>query len=438
MNCFRNSACIRSCIGYAHSMPVDSPHQDSTAEGFRGDTIDAVTRIRDAYARILETKCPGSKAVTAVSDAFGIHRKLAWQVVKVAYADDPFVATRHMPPTRSVALWLQSAADAGVDPTLIEHARDALDHLEGVIQTHARSRSEFEMLVESVALSDDAQADIQTQEKWRQHAFMGNSYTLGVQCSVLMSLNVLMPSEDRAEHFHSAQIRGLMGYRQTRPGVRWVVNQSVVLDDDNKAQFAMTRHPLDPDAADRFGGVPVIPAFCSDPVPELRRVRTDHDMVQDELMPGEVGRTGQRTLVTGELLRNVAPTYATSEGKRAHFGVAVRIPTEMLQFDLFVYKGLFGAVQRELRVFSELVSAITFDEHDAIRVSDQIKHLGTGVSLAQAPDIAGYPDLARSVFTRLGADPNEYELYRVRMAYPPMPASVVYRHHMLPKDRAHA
>ena len=101
---------------------------------------------------------------------------------------------------------------------------------------------------------------------------------------------------------------------------------------------------------------------------------------------------------------------------------------------LFVYKGLFGDVEREVKVFSELVSDITFDEQDEIRVSDGIKKLGQGVSLAQTQDIPGYPDLARSVFGRLDADPSDYELYRIRMAYPPMPATVLYRHPMLPKE----
>lgn len=403
--------------------------EDAASDRFSSDTIEAVTRVRDACARIIETKCPESKAVTAVSDAFGIHRKLAWQVVKVAYADDPFVATRHMPPSKSMRLWLQSAAGAGIESGLIEHAREAFERLELVIKTHASSRAEFEMLIESVGHASDTQ----TEEKWRQHSFLGNSFTLGVQCRVMLSLNVLLPSEDRKDYFHSAQIRGLMGYRQTRANVRWVVNQSVLIDDDQKDGQGMTRQPLDPEGAQRSGGVPILGEFCSDPLPPMRRVEAEHGMLQDELLSGEVGLTGQRTLVTGELLRNVAPTYATSPGRRAHFGVAVRIPSEMLQFDLFVYKGLFGEVERELRVFSELVSNITFDEQDSIQVSDEIRKLGRGVSLAQAPDIAGYPDLARSVFSRLGADPGDFELYRVRMAYPPMPASVVYRHPMLPK-----
>lgn len=402
-----------------------APSQDR----FSAETIEVVTQIRDACARIIETKCPDTKAVTAVSDAFGIHRKLAWQVVKVAYADDPFVASRHMPPTKSARLWLKSAEKAGVSRALVESARAAFDSFEDVIRAHASSRAEFEMLIESI---DDA-SDTNIEEKWRQHAFLGNSYTLGVQCRVLLSVMIQMPSRDREGYFDAVQVRGMIGYRQTRQNVRWVVNQSVVLDDDNKDEFAMTRHPLDPRAAERYGGVPLLPEFCSDPIPALQRVPAEQGMVQDELLSGEVGLMGQRTLVTGELLRNIAPVHATSESKRAHFGVAVRVPCEMVHYDLFVHKGLFGEVTRELEVFNELATQITFDERDELRVSDRVKHLGMGVSLAQAPDIAGYTDIARSIFERIDADPDEFELYRIRMAYPPLPTSVLMRHELLPK-----
>ncbi len=256
---------------------IEQRESSSMRDRFSDETIDAVTQVRDACARIIETKCPGSKAVTAVSDAFGIHRKLAWQVVKAAYADDPFIATRHMPPSKSVRLWLKSARDAGVADELIEGARDAFECLESVIRKHASSRSEFEMLIESVG---DA-SDTSIEEKWRQQSFIGNSYTLGVQCRVLMSMCIQMPSADRKDYFDAVQVRGVMGYRQTRAGVRWVVNQSVVVDDDNKDKFAMTRHPLDADAAARFRGVPVLPEHCSDPIPGLQRVPSERGMVQD-------------------------------------------------------------------------------------------------------------------------------------------------------------
>jgi hypothetical protein len=168
-------------------------------------------------------------------------------------------------------------------------------------------------------------------------------------------------------------------------------------------------------------------------MPALARAPAAGGMVQDEFESACVGLTGERTLVTGEVLRNLAPTYATEADKVAHFGSGVRTPAEMLHFDLFVRAGLFGDVGRDLCVFSDLASPASFDERDALRVSDRIVSLGRGVSLAQAPDLPGYPDLAAGVFGRLGLEPDDYELYRIRMAYPPMPATVMMRHDLLPR-----
>ena len=75
------------------------------------------------------------------------------------------------------------------------------------------------MLLESCG----ADADEASDAKWRQQAFLGNSYTLGAHCRTLMAICVLMPSDDIPHHFHAVQVRGLIGFRQTRPGVRWIV-----------------------------------------------------------------------------------------------------------------------------------------------------------------------------------------------------------------------
>lgn len=397
---------------------------------FESDTIHAISIARDAYSRIIEEKCPGSKAVTAVAEAFGIHRKLAWQLMKVAYADDPFVAAKHMPSPKSIEVWIQAAESCGIDGGLVDSVRDADHRFQSLIHTHASSKSEFDILIESFGSAQDAQSE----ERWRQHAFAGNSYIWGVHCQVLMAMGVLMPSDDTEDHFHFAQIRGLMGYRQTRPDVRWVINQSVAVDDDVKHQSRMQRVAIDPKAAENHNGVPVIPEFCSVPMPALVRSKTPDGMMQDEFLSSEVGLQGQRTLVTGEMLRNIASIYAQPNDKVAHFGSAVRIPAEVLHFDMFVRAGMFGDVHRELRVFSDIASSISFKDTDALSVSDKITHLGRGISLAQTPDLPGYQDLALAVFDRLGIDPAEYELYRVRMVYPPMPTTVMIKHELLPKD----
>lgn len=410
---------------------VQAKHSNTVGGNqFQADTLEAISIARDAYSRIIEEKCPGSKAVSAVSSAFGIHRKLAWQLIKVAYADDPFVAAKHMPSSKSIDVWIQAAQTQGIDVGLVESIRQAELRFQALIDTHASSKSEFDLLIESSSSVKDAL----TEERWRQHSFAGNSFTWGAHCRVLMAMCILMPSDDREDFFHMAQIRGLMGYRQSRPDVRWLVNQSVALDDDVQHEAAMQRMAIDPDAARAHNGVPVLPEYCSDPMPELMRTKTHDGMMQDEFVSSEIGLRGQRTLVTGELLRNIAPTHAMPNDKVAHFGTAVRIPAEMLHFDFYVRAGLFGDVERELRVFSDIAAPVAFEDSDSLAVSDTITRLGRGLSLAQSPDLPGHQDLTRSLFDRLGIEPNEYELYRVRMAYPPMPTTVMIKHELLPKD----
>lgn len=395
---------------------------------FEADIIQAVAQVREAYARAIESYCPGAKSVSEVSDALGVHRKLAWQIMKVAYADDPFVAARHMPVARSLQTWLGVARDQGVSEDLLRATREAGNQFEAVVSRHASSRAEFDMMIDSFA----GAVDIHAEERWRQLAFEGNSYTLGAHCRVLMALCILMPSDDRPLHFHAVQIRGIMGFRQTRKGIRWVINQSVALDDSAQSEIGMQRAAIDPEAARAHNGVPVLPEFCSNPMPALSRSAGPDGMMQDEFLPSCVGTQGERTLVTGEILRNIAPVHATPNDDAAHFGSAVRTPAQMLHFDLFVAAGLFGDVQRELRVFSDLASPVSFDEQDALSVSDQVVDMGRGVSLAQTPDIPGYTDLASTIFTRLHMTPADYELYRVRMAYPPMPTTVMLKHELLP------
>jgi len=171
-------------------------------------------------------------------------------------------------------------------------------------------------------------------------------------------------------------------------------------------------------------------------MPSLFRRKASDGMVHDEFVSGPIGPAGERSLVTGEIIRNIGVDYATEKDKVAHFGVGVRTPAEQLHFDMFVHKDLFGPVHREIRMFSDLASSFAFDDEDALPLPERITPLGRGVSMAQAPDIPGYVELASTVFDHLGANATDYDLYRIRMAYPPMPVTVMMKHELLPREGA--
>ncbi|MGD9690181.1 MAG: hypothetical protein AB7K52_11060 [Phycisphaerales bacterium] len=432
--------------------PLLSPNPQEVhpdGERFERAVLEIAHAARVAFARIIEFRCPTSRAVTNLCEAFGVHRKLAWQVGKVAYSESLFVAARHIPVGKSGRVWLKAAAGAGVPEVLVGAGADAMARWEQLVNAHTRSRAELEMLLESLlgreAISSDASAssreraggaaregEVEAHRRWRELAFRGNSFVWGAHCRVLLALMVLLPSEEVDGSFHCAQVRGLVGYRQTRTGVRWIVNHGVVAD-GQKVETSVQRVPLDPEGARAHAGVPVLPAHCSVPMPGLFR-RVVGSAVLDEFESALVGQRGERTLVTGEVIRNLGSIYATPSSTFAHFGTGVRIPAEALHLDIFVHASLFGgtATPRELRVFSDMNVASAFDDQDALRVPERISVLGRGVTPAQSPSIPAYTDLMHDVFRLLGARGDEFDLFRVQMAFPPMSVSVMMRHRLPP------
>ena len=422
---------------------IHQQHGEAATEGmsFEAAVVEVVREVRGTFARMIEYRCPGSRVVTTLCEGFGIHRKLAWQVSKVAYSEDPFVAALHIPSGKSLTAWLDAASGAGVPGVLVEAGRAAAERFDELAAAHAGSRAELEMLLESCA-NGGGVGEEEAHAKWREQSYRGNSFVWGAHCRVLMAMMVLTPSEEKEGYFHCVQVRGLMGYRQTRAGVRWVVNHGVVAEGEAQTKLGVRRVALDPEGARAHGGVPVLPRFCSAPMPRLTRRELNGGIVLDEFVSEGVGQRAERTLVTGEVARNIGPGHETARDKYTHFGTAVRIPAEGLHFDMFVHRGLFGgagAEERgpELRMFSDLASVAASGESDTLPAPERILALGRGVTLAQTPEIPAYTDLAQGVFDMVGVDAGEYDLFRVRMAYPPMPVSVMMRYR-LPRPTAGA
>jgi hypothetical protein len=170
-------------------------------------------------------------------------------------------------------------------------------------------------------------------------------------------------------------------------------------------------------------------------LPAIER-RTEHDVLSDELLPGIVGLKGASSVFTGEILHEVGPIHASKPGEIAHFGTGIRTPSELLISDHIVHKSIFSGVSRELRVYSELLNDSSRDERDRLDVSDRLQHLGRGLLRVRTADVPDYADLLEESFNRIGMDPADFDVYRVRMKYPPLPASVMVRHSIPMPDRA--
>lgn len=369
--------------------------------------------VRDRSRALIDSVCGGTPRAKDVAERFRLHAKLGWQLWNVAYSN-PLVALRFLPNPHGIRAISEAAYSKGVPPEVVGRFVEAAEELDRVMGTHAEDREMFEMLVDAhEAASEEGEM------RWRKQAFAGNSFTFGARAKCMLATGILYPSSTEGS-FSMVRLHGLIDLVRTRAGVRWPF-ATLVVQHGNETR-SPRREPLDPSSR----VVPILPEYCSKPLPPIER-RTEGEMISDELLPGLVGLTGASTLFTGEILHDLGPIRSHKEGESAYFGTGCRTPAELLVSDHIVHRSLFPNARRELRVFSELVSVVTRDDRDQISVSETLQQLGSGLQRVRTADVPNYGELLEETFRRIGFDPEEFDIYRVRMRYPPIPASVMVK-----------
>ncbi len=392
-------------------------------DSFREEAYATVSRIRALFVAVIEAACGWEPRAHEIADKFKISRKLGWQIWNVAYDPEPLKGIHLMPTDRGIQSWHKAVAKLGLPDDLQGNVDEASRLFTNLMETHATDRDMLEMLFATCT----PQIDNRAEERRRKLAFDGNSFIWGVRASAYLTTLIVHPSQ-RAGYIDMIRMHGLFGLMRTRPNVRWPFAQAVVYSGDDE-RFP-TRVPLDESDAVAKTGVPLLEDFCSQPLPSVQRREGEHGMLEDELLPGPMGQTGESTVVTGEVARELAPMFKTQPDEDAMFGTGVRTPCETLVYDHLVHRDLFPEAMRELRVYSELISPVSRDERDLLQVSEQIESLGSGLQRLRTAEIPRYMDLLQFALQQVGWRAEDLELYRVRMRYPPMPIAVMLRHEL--------
>lgn len=402
----------------------------SRSDPFVAQATGIVAELQGHLSRMIEAKCGADLATTRIAEVFGIHRKLAWQISRVAYDQDPFTAARHMPSEKGVRLFLGTARTKGVDGESLVAIEQAAVRFEELVASHGGDREAFDLMLSACsATQDDEEAS-----RWREQAFIGNSFIWGAQCRTLQSTIVQFPNAAKSGYFDMAQVRSLVGLRLNKPHTHWPVCQTTIHAGGVSSASVMRREPIDPESAQ--GGAPVMRAHCKGDLPEfVRRENLEAGVVDDLLIPSSVGLKGERTIVVGEVIRALAPAHATPEDPIANFGMGVRTPARAVVLDLFCHRDLFVGMPREARVYSDLHGPMASSESDRLGINAELQDLGMGFGKSQCRDVPGYPALVRDIFDRLGQKAEEFRLHRIAFAFPPMPASVMVRMPLPPSER---
>jgi hypothetical protein len=367
---------------------------------------------------------PGSKSKPAeLQRALGIDFKLSWRVLKVMGAFGPLAAGPHVPGPGALRTFLSAASNAGVNERLVNAATLAAAEFDRLVANHAGDRTAFDSMISALAATEDAR---QITMQHRRASFRAQSHILGLQARVQLKCVVVQPALD-PNKVDLVRITGLLSLRQLRPNAPLIVPRISLVNDDGGSLRDGNREALDP-ACGLMEGVALLRDFCSQPPPRFRSGPSDLGPEYGELVSQGLGKGAAITFIEGHVVRGAVPRYREEGNPIGANFVRVRIPSEVLLIDLLIHEDTYGGLapvsHARAEHFGELPYLRILDEAQQLEPRESVAYLGKGCSVLYTPDVSGYADLGRYVFERLGSDPEQFDVYRLRVEYPILPSTV--------------
>jgi hypothetical protein len=400
------------------------------AKPFADDGKSAVHGLRRALAEVLVAVGADADQPQEISRQFGLDKTLAWRISRVVREDDVWEAVQHIPRRPSIRIFVNAMTKHGASPDRVETVWHALGEFERFIEVHSGDRETLEMMVSSAAKRSAGKR----LETFRKSGFQANSAIWGVQARTQIALQLMAPSATNPESLSMSTICGLTDFRRLRPDVPWAI-ASMSQWDDLAPIERWKPTPIDPTVSLEDG--PLMREFCSHPLPDLHMLKEREDLVRFMLSEGPVGNTAAATVVFGWNYPSVASKYQNYPGEVGEHGTLLSTPVESVVHDLFIHRSLDFAFNPTAHVYSQLPGGPQYPsggrKAGLLPVPDEVTDLGAGPPDTTTPELHRYREMVEAAVRQMGHELNDFQGYRFRVRYPPIPTLAVLRHALLPR-----
>lgn len=387
---------------------------------------DVSHRVRSSLADVLASLGIDPSKPQQLTQRLSLDKSLAWKTSRIVTDTDPKEIIERLPGRAGQKILIRSLETAGASSGSIAAVQSAMDEFERLVSVHAGDRDTLRVML--AALSGDGQSE--RDEAFRKLAFQGNSSVFGVQARVQLSVRFVSPNAANPDMLDLGTISGLVDFRRLRSTSSWALASLRGYHDDGTDWSPERFSPLDP-AGVGANGLPVLPAFSSTPLPELRVSRGQNGVVRFELSEGPVGNTSAVTCMSGWWYPGDASAYRTEMDRYGEHFVSFSTPVELAFHDIYVHRSLGFAMNPKLLLYSQLPGGPVYpgDGRDVglLPIADSVTDLGSPPDLT-TPELPRYRQLVEFGITQMGRQVEEFQGYRLRLKYPPIPTLAVFRH----------
>ena len=411
--------------------------QDGSApqeQGIREQSLAVLDRLQTALRELIEATPGMTTRAADLQRTLEIPKKLAWQIHRLAYSDDPLSQAANFPGPAALGRLLDAATDRGVPPDRVAAVVEAAAAFERLIDDHAASRSEFDSILSGLSGEGAEQVDLMH----RRAAFKAQSHLHGVSASTQLACFAVHPNPDHDDRLDGFSIRGLLDLRRLRSDATWMISRTRIIDDAGHVEAMKDRELLEPDddASNQAG---LLTRFCSQPLPQLQTHVSEGGYIDIEIEGNGVGSQSAVTCLNGDIWRRKIPRYRDAHNNMAQFLVQVRTACEVLVLDLVVHESVWGRLKPETFTVSDHRGVDAFPQHrerDRLPMRETAIYLGKGARSLRCDDVPRYEEMANFAFDRLGWNGNAFDVYRCRVEYPVMPSTVDLRFDLPEKPSA--
>jgi hypothetical protein len=353
-------------------------------------------RLRSAYAALIETIPDGGRSAIQVERALKLNKKLAWQVYRVATAEDPLSSGARAPGEAAARQVIQAARAQGVASEITERIQTATRDFHDAIDRHADDRSSFDLMLQSLTGDGLDARDYDL----KRTAYRANRELLGKYCEVDVSTLIVCKAEDD-DHAHMCSLRGLAGLHRLRPHARLQISRQRYRRSGTQI---VASEPLDQEAAIGDPPVAILKEFSSVDTTTL-------------------GHASATTCFLADVARSMLIGHdpVLNEPRSIDNLHEVATPARLLLHDMLVDERIVGDIRPQLRIITRRADADTWPGDDAsivLPIREHVQDLGSGLARAAVSELAAYPQMLKHIVDKLGWDASSMRLYRTAIEYP--------------------
>ena len=382
-----------------------------------------LSELRERLSKVLAPALRGLEpGATEWGRALTIDTKLAWKLTHLLDPEADLESLQFVPGRQAFDQILVSAERSGATREASDAARLSFERYETLVRTHAGSRKAFDQLVTSQHPRGTSRAEVNL----RRAAVEANASLLGIRARAQVAIYGFAPSAD-GESIDVLGVRKIEGMERMRPNVNWRIARSFKTSEDGTSLPGGPQQLSSEKGPKSLAGLAVVPEFSTAPLPTLVRVETTPSTAEFELRGGEVGAAARFDLTTAEIFRPGDARFADANGdRRTRVFAGIRVPCDLLYVDLIVHRDLFESTRPKVEVVSTLHTgmALEFREPDLLPIEPELTSLGSGLAKIDDRERDRHTELVRWALHEAGWDGSEFDVYRLKLSYPPLPSAV--------------